>query len=233
MDHAVGGIFEIVLAAARPQVAVSVPVRLQVSVGCRAQGEAANVELSVLVKKRLFDVLLDDVAAPMPIDLLSLNETLDVVEVAADLDTTPSIRVLTWLDDPEPAAVLGVLLQHFVVLRVVECLLELVELSITLTLFDVVGEWERVERVLPHRLVIDLHIVVDGLFVTQVEVVFLMVRCDHVMAGLVLLLLLLFIIIVFAFDAASVLCSDLLQGLVATRGNARVRLLKGRQSLLL
>ena len=79
VDHAVGGIFEIVLAAARPQVAVSVPVRLQVSVGCRAQGEAANVELSVLVKKRLFDVLLNDVAAPMPIYLLSLNETLDVV----------------------------------------------------------------------------------------------------------------------------------------------------------
>lgn len=78
MDHAVCGIFEIILAATRPQIPVSVPVGLQVSVCCLYEGITANIKLSVLVQERFFHVLLNDIAAPMPVNLLSLNQTFDV-----------------------------------------------------------------------------------------------------------------------------------------------------------
>ena len=66
------------------------------------------------------------------------------------------------------------------------------------------------------------------------EVVLLMVRRDHVVTRVVLFLLLLLIVIVFAFAIVGVRSSsDLLQGLVAGGGYARVGLLKGGQSLLL
>ena len=91
-----------------------------------------------------------------------------------------------------------------------------------------------VERILSHGLVIDLHVVVDGLFVAQMEVVLLMVRRDHVVTRVVLFLLLFLIVIVFAFAIVCVRSSsDLLQGLVAGRGYARVGLFEGGQSLLL
>ena len=66
------------------------------------------------------------------------------------------------------------------------------------------------------------------------EIVLLMIRRDHVVAGLVLLLLLFFFLVMLSFDSSSIGSdSDLLKGLVATRGNARVCFLKRRQSLLL
>ena len=83
---------------------------MQVSVGCLYQSKAANIELSVLVQERLLYVLLNDIAAPVPVDLLSLNQTLDVVEITADLDTAASVRILTRLHDPKGGTVLGELL---------------------------------------------------------------------------------------------------------------------------
>ena len=149
----------------------------------------------------------------MPIHLLGLNKALDVIKVAADLDTTSTVGVLTRLYNPERVAVLWELLEHFIILGVVESFLKLMEFSIVFTLFDVICEWEGVKRVLADGFVIDFHIVVDGFFVTEMEVVLLMVCCDHVVARLVfLLLLLLFVIYMFAsFHVASISSSpDLL-----------------------
>ena len=88
-----------------------------------------------------------------------------MIEVAADLDTATAICVFARLDDPERVAVLGELLQHLVVLRVVVGLHEFEELAIRLTLLDMKGERERVEGILAERLVVDLHVVVDGFLV--------------------------------------------------------------------
>ena len=67
------------------------------------------------------------------------------------------------------------------------------------------------------------------------EVVFLVVRRDHVVTRVVLLLLLLLIVIVLAsFGVACVRSStDLLQGLVARRRDARVGFLECGKRLLL
>ena len=234
MNHAVRRVFQVVLPAASPQIPVRVPVRLQVAVDGRAEGVAPDVELPVLVQERLLNVFLNDVAASVAVHLLRLDQALDVLQVATHLDTTASIRVLARLHNPELVAVLGVLSEHLVVLRIVIRFLELEEFAICFALFDVEGQRYPIKRILPHGLVIDLHVVVDGLFVAQMEVVLLMVRRDHVMARVVLFLLLLLIVIVFAFAIVGVRSSsDLLQGLVAGRGYARVGLFEGGKSLLL
>ena len=100
MDHAVCRVFQVVFTATSPQIPVSVPVALQVSVNSSAEGVATDVKLAIFIQQRLLDVFLNNVTSPMPIDLLCLNQTLDVVEVTADLDATAAIGVLTWLDNP-------------------------------------------------------------------------------------------------------------------------------------
>mgnify|MGYP000150199592 CR=1 FL=1 len=50
VDHPVCRVFQIVLSAARPQVSVRVPVGLQVSIYCRADREAPDIELSIFVE---------------------------------------------------------------------------------------------------------------------------------------------------------------------------------------
>ena len=138
MNHSVGRVLDVVLAAARPQVAVLVPVGLQVSVDRSCHGVSANVEFAILVEKGPLNVLLDDVAALVAVHLLCLDQLLDVVEVTADLDTTASVGVLARLDDPKIVAVAGILLKNFVVRRVVVSLNKLQELSIALTLLNVI-----------------------------------------------------------------------------------------------
>ena len=73
-----------------------------------------------------------------------------------------------------------------------------------------------IERIDAAGLIVDLHIVVDGLLVAQVEVVFLMVRRDAVVTRQILLfLLLLVILVVLVVPFASIRVQpDLLQGLV-------------------
>ena len=138
MNHSVGRVLDVVLAAARPQVAVLVPVALQVSVDRSCHSVAANVEFTILVEKGSLNVLLDDVAALVAVHLLCLDQLLDVVEVTADLDTTASVGVLARLDDPKIVAVAGILLKNFVVRGVVVRLNKLQELSIALTLLNVI-----------------------------------------------------------------------------------------------
>lgn len=165
MDHAIGRVLQIILATGSPQVAVLVPVALQVSIIRARQREAPNVELAILVQQGLLDVFLNDVTAFVTVDLLRLNQRLDVVEVATDLNAAAPVRVLTRLHDPEGVAVLGVFLQRFVILRVVETLHELLKLTVGLTLPNMKSQGQVVEGVLASRFIVDLHVVVNGLLV--------------------------------------------------------------------
>ena len=73
MNHAVRGVLEVVLPATCPQVSVGVPVSLQVAIHSCGHSIASNVELSILVKKRLLNVFLDDITASMTVNLLCLD----------------------------------------------------------------------------------------------------------------------------------------------------------------
>ena len=73
MNHAVRGVLEVVLPATCPKVSVGVPVSLQVSIHSCGHSIASNVELSILVKKRLLNVFLDNITASMTVNLLCLD----------------------------------------------------------------------------------------------------------------------------------------------------------------
>ena len=60
-------------------------------------------------------------------------------------------------------------------LGVVISLLEFVELSVHQSILNMVCKGQHVKGILVGRIVVNFHVVVDGLFVAQVEVVFLMV----------------------------------------------------------
>ena len=132
----------------------------------------------------------------MAIDLLRLDQRLDVVQVTADLDATAPVGVLARLDDPQRCAILWILLEDLIVARIVKSLYELLEFPITFAFLDVICQRNHVKWILTQRFIVDLHIVVDGLLVAEVEVVLLMIGGDHVVTGVILLLLLLFVVVV-------------------------------------
>lgn len=147
---------------------------MKITINCAHHREASDVKLSALVEQGLLDVLLNDVGATVTIHICVLDQGLNVVDVATDLDTAASIGVLTWLDDPEGLSEFRGLVKdcRFVwVLCVVVELFELQELRIVEPLFDMVSEWQIVVILLADGLVVDLHVVEDCLFVAQVIVV--------------------------------------------------------------
>ena len=82
---------------------------------------------------------MDDIAALVPIHLLGLDEGADTVKISADLDAAPTVSVLTRLNDPERGAILGILLQHVVLIGIIVSFDEFLEFSIALTLLYVVS----------------------------------------------------------------------------------------------
>ena len=101
MDHTVRSVLEIVLSATGAQVAIRVPVALKVAVDSRCQEEASDIELPIFIQKWPLDVLLNNVTPLVTIHLLVLDQRLDMVEVSADLDTTPPVGVFARLNDPQ------------------------------------------------------------------------------------------------------------------------------------
>ena len=79
MDHSICRILQVVFAAASSQISVGVPVSLEIAIHCCRQEVATDVELPILVKQRLLNVLLYDVAAAVPIHLLGLYQRLYVI----------------------------------------------------------------------------------------------------------------------------------------------------------
>ena len=100
MDVTVRDILKSKLSAAGPEISIAVPVSLQVSIDGAHQGEAADVELSILIEERLLDVLLYDIRSSVAIDVHILDQALDVIQLSADLYSASSVGVLAWLDDP-------------------------------------------------------------------------------------------------------------------------------------
>ena len=69
MDHPVLVILSCVLSGASPQVAILVPITLEVAVDCGGECVAPDVELAILVEEGLFDIFLHDIGSFLAIDL--------------------------------------------------------------------------------------------------------------------------------------------------------------------
>lgn len=117
-------------------------------------------------------------------------------EVSTNCDSTSAISVFAWFDNPQLLSHAREASQVGVVLGRVEGVFKASEFPVCQALFNMVGQRQYVEGVLVERLVVALHVVENGLFVAQVEVVFLVIRCGQPVRSHVLLLGLAF---VFAF----------------------------------
>ena len=79
MNIPVGDILEGELTATRPEIAISIPIALQISIYCCHKSKAPDIKLSVLVEKRLLNILLNDVTSLHTIDCLVLYESLNMI----------------------------------------------------------------------------------------------------------------------------------------------------------
>ena len=79
MDIPVRDIFKGILTATCPQVTISVPVALKVTVYGAHQSKTPDVKFTLLIKKGLFDVLLNNVTSLNTIDCGVFNKSLDMV----------------------------------------------------------------------------------------------------------------------------------------------------------
>ena len=205
MDEPVGDVLQRELLATGPEVALSVPITLEVAVDGAHQSEASNVELPVLVQKRLLNVLLDDVRSLGTIHNSILDEVLDVVQVFTHLDTAATVGVLSWFHDPELFAELAQRVQDGLLVwvkRLMIQLLELEELRIVQTLLDMESKWQMVVVLFADGLVIYFHIIKDGFLVGQM-VVILHLGVHQATMRCMVLLLLLFLLVTFLATASN------------------------------
>lgn len=101
MDQAVLNIFDVVLAAACSQVAVLIVVSLQVSIYGHGQRVTPDVELPVLVQKRPFTILLNNVGSLFSIDVSVANDLAYLAQLATDCYSTAPISVFAGFHYPK------------------------------------------------------------------------------------------------------------------------------------
>jgi hypothetical protein len=98
-----------------------------------------------------------------------------VVKVFAHLNAATSVGILTWLYNPKILSKFGKVVKYcffLVILSLMEKSLKLVELWIVESFLNMEGEWEVLMVFLSNGFIVDLHVVVDGFFVTKVIVIF-------------------------------------------------------------
>ena len=119
-----------------------------------------------------------------------IYDLLNMVDVAADLNSRAPICIFTRLNDPHLGTIFGEFGELRLGSRVFVNLHKFHEFSIIFTLLDVESERHVIKWIQTLRFVEDLHVVKNSLFVAQVKVVLLMVCRHHLMVSMVLLFLL-------------------------------------------
>jgi hypothetical protein len=69
MDESVSHILEIEILTASSKIALIIPIPLHVTIDSCNKGIASDIEFSVLIEKRLFYVLLNDIRSFLAIDI--------------------------------------------------------------------------------------------------------------------------------------------------------------------
>ena len=168
-------ILGVVFPASSSQVTLGVPIALVISIDRYCESKAPDIELSILVQEWLLHILLDNVRPLASIHIGVAYQTFNMIDVSTHLNSTPPVGVLSRLHNPHGRSKFGVLLQSIVIRRIVVHFSELAEFSIVFTLLNVESKGNVVEWVNTLRLVEYLHVVVNGFFVAQMEIILLMV----------------------------------------------------------
>ena len=147
---------------------------MQITINGAHQGEATDIELPALVEQGLFYIFLNYIGTLVPIHIRILNQSLDVVEVFAHLNATAPVGIFSWLDNPKALSKLREPIENGLlrgILGISEQLLELYELRVIESLFNVESNGKLLVVLLTSRLVIYLHVVINSFLVAQVVVI--------------------------------------------------------------
>lgn len=146
VDVAVVDVFDVELSAAGAQVALLVPVTLEVSVNSAHHRKDSDVELPALVQKRLLNVFLNYVTPTVAAQVHVLDQALNLVQVLHNCNAAPAVCVFSGLNDPKVLAELRILVEHSLtaLTGIVEYVLELQKLWVAEAFLDVEGEREEV-----------------------------------------------------------------------------------------
>lgn len=100
MHVSVCQIWQIERLRARSEVAIIVHEAFQHAIDTGEHGKGANVKFASTNQQRPLDVLLDD-AGPVLIGGFRGNHRFDLAEFWRNFDATASVRIFTWLYDPD------------------------------------------------------------------------------------------------------------------------------------
>lgn len=103
MNKSILYILNVVLAAARAKIPLRVKIALHVAVHAGDERKETNIKLALLVEERPLTILLDDVAALLAVDVIVAYDLLYLLQLTAHCDSAPTVRVFTWLHDPQVA----------------------------------------------------------------------------------------------------------------------------------
>lgn len=151
-----------------------VPVSLQIAVDRGGERETADVELSVFVEQRSLDILLNDVGPFEPVDSCVLNQALNVLKILAHSDAAAPVGVLAWLYDPELLAKLRDAVEDGLAARLEGLFEELLKLEVggvVQAVLNVESERDLLMVFFAQSLIVNFHVVVNGLLVAEVVVV--------------------------------------------------------------
>jgi len=81
MNEFIAEILERKLSGACPEISISVPITLHVSINGAHHCESPYVEFTIFVKKWLLNVLLDDIGSLVSIDVGVLNQAFYVIQL--------------------------------------------------------------------------------------------------------------------------------------------------------
>lgn len=174
MHIPVGNIFESEFSATSPKVAFLIPITLKIAANSAHHGKASNIEFSILVQKRSFDVLLDYVTSFESIHIGVAYKILDLIKIFRDLDATPPVSVLTWFDDPQLLSEGGYLVQYSflgIILGFMIKLFKFMKLWIIKAFLDVELQRQNFVVLLIQGLVVYFHVIVNSLLIGQMVVV--------------------------------------------------------------
>jgi hypothetical protein len=100
VNKSVCNIFKVEVLATGSEIALIVPIPLQITIHSSDEGVTSNVELSIFIKQWLFNVFLNDIGSFLPIHICILDYVSYLLQLLAYLYAASSIRIFTWLNDP-------------------------------------------------------------------------------------------------------------------------------------
>lgn len=162
MDKLIRRVIQLKLVATCPNISFIIPVPLDDAVEPYQEHIASDIKFALIIQERPVNIFLDDECFLFIVGTwnLSLNPLLNLIIVTMNGNPVPSIRVLSWFDNPQTTA-LRIIFHIFIVI-ISKLLPRLIIVS-----FHMKSYRQIIKYVLPFPFIICFHIIIECFFVSQ------------------------------------------------------------------